>query len=176
MGAGVGFGSRPRWRPGRQDGVRLLARPHQVVLGPGHALDLGVGVQGLDALLQLPVAGVGGPEPGDGLLAGAVLAEVRASREDGEEEHDHRRQRRHQEPRPLDAHARMPFRRAKAPAPGKAAASPRSSSMRRSWLYFATRSDRAGAPVLIWPQLVATARSAMVVSSVSPERWDITAP
>src|SRR5204862_1941812 len=93
------------------------------------------------------------------------------SREDGEEEDDHRRQRRHEEPRPLDAHARMPFRRAKAPAPRKAAASPRSSSMRRSWLYFATRSDRAGAPVLIWPQLVATARSAMVVSSVSPERW-----
>ena len=35
----------------------------------------------------------------------------------------------------------------------------------------ATRSDRAGAPVLIWPQPVATARSAIVVSSVSPERW-----
>ncbi len=32
-----------------------------------------------------------------------------------------------------------------------------------------------GAPVLIWPQLVATARSAMVTSSVSPERCDITA-
>ena len=43
--------------------------------------------------------------------------------------------------------------------------------MRSSWLYFATRSDRAGAPVLIWPQFVATARSAIVVSSVSPERW-----
>ena len=28
-----------------------------------------------------------------------------------------------------------------------------------------------GAPVLIWPQLVATAMSAIVVSSVSPERW-----
>ena len=46
--------------------------------------------------------------------------------------------------------------------------------MRRSWLYFATRSDRAGAPVLICPHPVATARSAMVVSSVSPERWLIT--
>ena len=34
--------------------------------------------------------------------------------------------------------------------------------MRSSWLYLATRSLRAGAPVLIWPQLVATARSAMV--------------
>lgn len=30
---------------------------------------------------------------------------------------------------------------------------------------------RAGAPVLIWPLPTATARSAMVVSSVSPERW-----
>jgi hypothetical protein len=46
--------------------------------------------------------------------------------------------------------------------------------MRSSWLYLATRSERAGAPVLIWPQFVATARSAMVTSSVSPERWDIT--
>ena len=36
--------------------------------------------------------------------------------------------------------------------------------MRRSWLYFATRSERAGAPVLIWPQFTATARSAIVVS------------
>ena len=46
--------------------------------------------------------------------------------------------------------------------------------MRSSRLYLATRSDRAGAPVLIWPQPVATARSAMVVSSVSPERCDMT--
>ena len=37
--------------------------------------------------------------------------------------------------------------------------------MRSSWLYLATRSPRAGAPVLIWPALVATARSAMNVSS-----------
>ena len=33
--------------------------------------------------------------------------------------------------------------------------------------------ERAGAPVLIWPQFRPTARSAMMVSSVSPERWDI---
>ena len=39
-----------------------------------------------------------------------------------------------------------------------------------SWLYFATRSDRQGAPVLICPAFVATARSAMKVSSVSPDR------
>src|SRR6185312_7872847 len=64
--------------------------------------------------------------------------------------------------------------RGKAPAPAYRAASSSSSSIRRSWLYLATRSDRAGAPVLIWPQSVATARSAIVVSSVSPERWLIT--
>ena len=40
-------------------------------------------------------------------------------------------------------------------------------------MYFATRSDRAGAPVLICPHPVATARSAIVVSSVSPDRCDI---
>ena len=43
--------------------------------------------------------------------------------------------------------------------------------MRRSWLYLAMRSVRLAEPVLIWPALVATARSAMKVSSVSPERW-----
>ena len=43
-------------------------------------------------------------------------------------------------------------------------------------LYFATRSPRAGAPDLIWPAPVATTRSAIVVSSVSPERWLITVP
>ena len=47
--------------------------------------------------------------------------------------------------------------------------------MRSKRLYFATRSERHGAPVLIWPAFVATARSAMVVSYVSPERWLITA-
>src|SRR3954471_20452028 len=59
--------------------------------------------------------------------------------------------------------------------PGYSASPPSASSMRSSWLYFATRSERDGAPVLIWPQPVATARSAIVVSSVSPERCDITA-
>ena len=47
--------------------------------------------------------------------------------------------------------------------------------MRRSRLYLATRSDRDGAPVLIWPVPIATTRSAMVVSSVSPERCETTA-
>ena len=59
--------------------------------------------------------------------------------------------------------------------PAYAAASPSISSMRSSWLYLATRSVRAGAPVLIWPAFVATAMSAIVVSSVSPERWETTA-
>ena len=63
---------------------------------------------------------------------------------------------------------------ASASPPRKAAVSPSTSSIRSSWLYLATRSERAGAPVLICPQLVATARSAMVVSSVSPDRCDIT--
>ena len=39
----------------------------------------------------------------------------------------------------------------------------------------ALKAERASEPVLICPQLVATARSAMVESSVSPERWLITA-
>ena len=38
-------------------------------------------------------------------------------------------------------------------------------------MYFATRSERDGAPALIWPVPIATTRSAIVVSSVSPERW-----
>jgi capsular polysaccharide export protein len=57
----------------------------------------------------------------------------------------------------------------------KTASSPSSSSMRRSWLYFAILSERLIEPVLIWPQFVATAMSAMVLSSVSPERWLMTA-
>ena len=47
--------------------------------------------------------------------------------------------------------------------------------MRSSWLYLATRSVREADPVLIWPALVATAMSAMVVSSVSPERCEMMA-
>jgi len=45
--------------------------------------------------------------------------------------------------------------------------------MRRSWLYFAMRSLRLADPVLIIPQSQATDRSAMKVSSVSPDRWDM---
>jgi len=38
-----------------------------------------------------------------------------------------------------------------------------------TWLYLAVRSPRQGAPVLIWPVPRPTTRSAMVVSSVSPD-------
>src|SRR6202030_4555387 len=50
------------------------------------------------------------------------------------------------------------------------------SSRRISWLYLASRSERDSDPVLICPQLVATAKSAIVVSSVSPERCEKTVP
>ena len=51
------------------------------------------------------------------------------------------------------------------------AKSPNWSSMRSSWLYLATRSVRDKEPALICPALTATARSAITVSAVSPERW-----
>ena len=46
------------------------------------------------------------------------------------------------------------------PVPAYRAALPSSDSMRSSWLYLATRSERHGAPVLICPVHNATARSA----------------
>jgi enolase len=46
--------------------------------------------------------------------------------------------------------------------------------MRSSWLYLAILSVRDIEPVLICPAFVATAMSAIVVSSVSPERCEIT--
>lgn len=48
-------------------------------------------------------------------------------------------------------------------------------SMNSSRLSLATRSERHSEPALIRMALVATARSAMAVSSVSPERCDATA-
>lgn len=69
-------------------------------------------------------------------------------------------------PNILGAHP--PIRNASCPA--KRARAPSESSMRNSWLYFASRSPRAGAPALICPVPRATARSAMNESSVSPER------
>ena len=77
-------------------------------------------------------------------------------------------------PRPaaggVERHRRTYRRLKNADLPGNSAMSPSSSSMRSSWLYLATRSVRLGAPVLIWPAFRATAMSAMVASSVSPER------
>jgi hypothetical protein len=58
----------------------------------------------------------------------------------------------------------------KRPIPAYTAVSPSSSSMRSNWLNMATRSLRAGAPVLIWPALVATTRSAMVRASLRMQR------
>ena len=52
--------------------------------------------------------------------------------------------------------------------PGKIAVSPNASSIRRSWLYLAIRSEREADPVLICPVFKATAKSAIVLSSVSP--------
>ena len=46
--------------------------------------------------------------------------------------------------------------------------------MRRSWLYLATRSERDSEPVLICVAAVPTAMSAIVESSVSPERCETT--
>src|SRR5688500_20197649 len=45
------------------------------------------------------------------------------------------------------------------------------SQILKSWLYLATLSDLDREPVLIWPVFKATARSAIVTSSVSPLRW-----
>lgn len=60
----------------------------------------------------------------------------------------------------------------KAFIPGYTAEAPSSSSILKSWLYLATRSDLDGAPVLIWQVFKATARSAIVVSAVSPDLCD----
>src|SRR3990172_3586056 len=70
--------------------------------------------------------------------------------------------------KPLRHH--RPLNGRKASTPGKRAAAPNASSMRRSWLYLAVRSVRDAEPALIWPAFTATARSAIVTSSVSPER------
>lgn len=54
------------------------------------------------------------------------------------------------------------------------AALPSSAAISSRRLYFAMRSLRQAEPVLIWPPPIATAKSAMNVSSVSPERCEIT--
>merc|ERR1712151_785506 len=62
------------------------------------------------------------------------------------------------------------------PVPAYVALPPSSSSIRKSWLYFARRSLRHGAPVLICPVRRPTTRSAMKESSVSPDRWETITP
>lgn len=47
---------------------------------------------------------------------------------------------------------------------------PNSCSILRIWLYLAVRSDLQGAPVFIYPVAKPTTRSAMKLSSVSPDR------
>lgn len=54
--------------------------------------------------------------------------------------------------------------------PGNISLLPRKADIRRSLLYLAVLSPRQGAPVFIWPVPRPTAISAIVVSSVSPER------
>src|SRR6185436_13675303 len=60
--------------------------------------------------------------------------------------------------------------------PANFALPPSSSSIRSSWLYLQTRSVRLADPVLIWPAPVPTARSAIVASSVSPDRCEMIVP
>ena len=50
---------------------------------------------------------------------------------------------------------------------------PSSSSIRNNWLYLATLSDLAKEPVFIWFEFVPTAKSAINVSSVSPDLCEI---
>ena len=58
--------------------------------------------------------------------------------------------------------------------PGYFELDPSSSSILISWLYFATLSDLDNEPVLICPTEYATDRSAIKVSSVSPDLCDTT--
>ena len=69
----------------------------------------------------------------------------------------------------------MSYFRKRNPRPRYSAWSPRLSSIRISWLYLQMRSVRLALPVLMRPAFMATTRSAIVVSSVSPLRWLIMA-
>src|SRR5438094_876851 len=162
-------------RHGRgEDGVRLLAGPDEVVLLSREPLDLGVVVQLAHPGLEPAVGGVENLHALDGDGAVVTLRQPRRGGEDEDEQHRDESDSGGQQSEPVQQAFHRATLLASASPPGNAAASPRSSSILRSWLYLATRSERAGAPVLIWPQLVATARSATVVSSVSPDRCDIT--
>src|SRR5947208_146356 len=164
------------------DGERDLARHDHAEALPGQALQVGRVVEPLNALgqalvLMLEQLGLA-LELADLGAVGEQLPEREQHRD--EERRDHHpqdRRARGEHGAPCDgvadrAHVRL---RSESP-PAYRAPSPSSSSIRSSWLYLAVRSPREGAPVLICPAFVATARSAIVVSSVSPERWLITTP
>ena len=61
----------------------------------------------------------------------------------------------------------------KAVLPANRAEAPSCRSIRNNWLNLATRSLRQPEPVLRCPAPTATVRSAIVVSSVSPERCEM---
>src|SRR5262245_21419636 len=151
-----------------------LARLHHVELFAGELFD---GVRVVLKLGDLGLeCGVLGAEPGNLPLEAFDLAldlpdarETLATVADAGERGEHQGC----DAERAGAHRARPANTAR---PGHTAAPPSSSSMRRSWLYFAVRSLRASEPVLIWPALTATARSAMKTSSVSPERCEMTVP
>src|SRR5437879_13330084 len=60
--------------------------------------------------------------------------------------------------------------------PGQCATSRSSSSIRSSWLYFATRSPLQALPVLIWPRPGENARSGGSGATGSPERRELRLP
>ena len=161
----------------REDGVDLLAGPPEVVLLPGEALDLGVGAQARRRARRarrcLPRPRRGSPL-GRGQISArwsmiARVGKMPTNRTRGRRRTCWETTRRTRRSDRLTRMAPGADRRQRVAAPVGRAPRPARSSMRSSWLYLATRSDRAGAPVLICPQPVATARSAMVVSSVSPD-------
>src|SRR5262245_6709946 len=154
-----------------QDG---LARPDEPVLLTCQLLDV-VGIVAQAVNDHREALGLQ-PQRRDLPLGGLDLAVHGAhAHEAAHAVHPDRRGEQHRRDGAEDAESHRP-KRVYRLRPGKEAAWPSSSSMRRSWLYFAVRSLRATDPVLICPAFTATARSATKVSSVSPERCEMTVP
>src|SRR4029077_18999112 len=164
----------PSPRRGRRQLQHLRAGLDQPQVLAGHLLDVvGIGPQASHHLHELASLGAEGgdlplhsldlalhlPHPGEALAAEGQRGQRR--RAEGDED------------QPAAAH--WPRLR-KTARPAQTAAVPSSSSMRSSWLYLAVRSPRASEPVLIWPALTPTERSATKASSVSPDRWEMTVP
>src|SRR5690554_366190 len=159
-----------------EDHVGDLSRTHVPQLLPGELLDLRVGVQSLDVRLELVVLGLERSQP----LAGTRHVLVRlhdlaighhlGEEGDAEQEDEDRGHRHPGAPETLHRSLRNGAQ------PANLASWPRRSSILSSWLYLAVRSPRAGAPDLIWPAFVATARWEMNVSSVSPLRCETIRP